>query len=53
MIFFTLLATATSQIKISDNVDPARRMFQKSLEQITGKGEEQYEEHKKKILNKV
>ena len=53
MIFFTLLAIATSQIKISDNVDPARRMFQKSLEQITGKGEEQYEEHKKKILNKV
>ena len=53
IISFTLLAIATSQVKISDDVDPAKRMFQKSLAQITGKGEEQYEEYKKKIFNKV
>ncbi len=53
IILFTLLAIAISQVKISDDVDPAKRMFQKSLAQITGKGQEQYEEYKKKIFNKV
>ena len=53
MFSFILLAVAVSQFKISNELDPAKRMFQKSFEQITGKGEEQYEEYKKKMFNKV
>ena len=40
-------------MKTSSKIDPANRMFEKSLNQITGKGEERYEKHKKKIFDKV
>ena len=50
MISFVLLAIFASQFKDLNN--PATRMFQKSFEQFTGKGEEQYEEYKKKFFNK-
>ncbi len=53
MTFFVLFALVIPQFKISEEFDPATRMFKKSYNQIIGKGEEQYEEHKKKILNKI
>ena len=40
-------------LKNSEESNPATRMFKKTYEQIIGSGEEQYEEHKKKIFNKV
>ena len=46
-------ALITSYLKTSSKIDPANRMFEKSLNQITGKGEERYEKHKKKIFDKV
>ena len=45
-------ALITSYLKTSSKIDPANRMFEKSLNQITGKGEERYEKHKKKYLIK-
>ena len=43
-------ALITSYLKTSSKIDPANRMFEKSLNQITGKGEERYEKHKKKDI---
>ncbi len=40
-------------LKNSEELNPAKRMFKKTYEQMIGKGEEQYEGHKKKIFNKV
>lgn len=53
MFSSVLLAVVLPQFRVSDEFNPATRMFQKSFDQIIGKGEEQYEEHKKKIFNKV
>lgn len=50
---FIFLAIVIPQFRVSDDLNPAKRMFQKSFNQIIGKGEEQYEEHKKKIFNKI
>ncbi len=40
-------------LKVSNEFNPTKRMFIKSFNQIVGKGEEQYEQHKKKIFDKV
>ncbi len=40
-------------LKNSEESNPATRMFKKSYEQIIGRGEEQYEGHKKKFFNKI
>ncbi len=58
---FILIITIASSIlffvlpnfKSSDEINPANRMFSKSYNQIIGKGEEQYEKHKKKIFKKL
>ena len=50
LILFALLIP---YIKVTEHPNPANRMFTKTLNQIVGKGEEQYEEHKKKIFNKI
>ena len=50
LILFALLIP---HIKLTEQPNPANRMFTKSFNQIIGAGEEQYEEHKKKIFNKI
>ncbi len=52
-IFSICLSFVISKIQTSENLNPAKRMFQKSYLQIIGRGEEQYEEHKKKFFNKI
>ena len=47
------LSLTIPYLKNSEESNPATRMFKKTYEQIIGRGEEQYEAHKKKILNKV
>ena len=47
------LSLSVPYLKNSEQSNPATRMFKKSYEQIIGRGEEQYEEHKKKIFDKV
>jgi len=49
-IFFSFII---SQLKLSDEINPSNRMFTKTYNQFTGKGEEQYEKYKKKLYNKV
>jgi len=49
---FLSLAFIASNLKTSSEIDPAKRMFNKSYSQIIGKGEERYEKHKKKLFNK-
>ena len=44
---FLSLAFIASNLKTSSEIDPAKRMFNKSYSQIIGKGEERYEKHKK------
>ena len=51
-ITFTVLTVFITTLKPSSEIDPAKRMFQKSYSQIIGKGEERYEKHKKKLFNK-
>ena len=46
------LSLSIPYIKNSEKSNPAIRMFKKSYEQIIGKGEEQYKEHKKKFFDK-
>ncbi len=53
VISFTILASIIPSFKTSNEIDPAKRMFNKSFDQIIGKGEERYEKHKKKLFNKV
>lgn len=50
---FVLSAVTIPNFKVTNEYNPATRMFKKSYHQIIGKGEEQYEQHKKKILDKV
>ncbi len=50
---FVLFALLIPHIKTTEQPNPANRMFTKSFNQIIGAGEEQYEEHKKKIFNKI
>ncbi len=50
---FVLFALLIPHIRTSEQPNPANRMFTKSFNQIIGAGEEQYEEHKKKIFNKI
>ena len=50
---FVLFALLIPHIKTTEQPNPASRMFTKSFNQIIGAGEEQYEEHKKKIFNKI
>ena len=44
---FLSIAFIASNLKTSSEIDPAKRMFNKSYSQIIGKGEERYEKHKK------
>ena len=53
MIGFITLSLILPNLKSSEQHNPATRMFNKSYNQFFGKGEEQYEKHKKKIFNKV
>ena len=52
MLSFIALSVILPNLKSSDQINPATRMFNKSYNQVFGIGEEQYEEHKKKF-NKV
>ena len=49
-IFFSFII---SQFRLSDEINPSTRMFAKTYNQLTGKGEEQYGKYKKKLFNKV
>ena len=53
MFSFMIFALVIPHFRVSEDFNPAIRMFKKSYDQIIGKGEEQYEEHKKKMFNKV
>ena len=53
MFSFVIFALVIPHFRVSEDFNPAIRMFKKSYDQIIGKGEEQYEEHKKKMFNKV
>ena len=53
MFSFMIFAFVIPHFRVSEDFNPAIRMFKKSYDQIIGKGEEQYEEHKKKMFNKV
>lgn len=48
-----ILSFVLPNLKNSNEINPANRMFTKTYNQIIGKGEEQYEEHKKKIFKKL
>ncbi len=48
-----ILSIVLPNFKNSNEINPANRMFTKSINQLTGKGEEQYENHKKKIFKKL
>ena len=53
MITFVSLSIILPKLKNSDRNDPATRMFEKTYNQVIGRGEEQYEKHKKKLFSKV
>jgi hypothetical protein len=53
VIFFVFFSFILPKFQSSENLNPATRMFTKSYEQIIGKGEERYEEYKKKFFNKI
>mgnify|MGYP001157296761 FL=1 len=52
-IISVFLSFTIPYLKNSEESNPATRMFKKSYEQIIGRGEEQYEGHKKKFFNKI
>ena len=52
-ISFISLAIILPNLKVSENPNPAKRMFEKSYNQFLGIGEERYEKHKKKLFSKV
>ena len=49
MFSFMIFAFVDPHFRVSEDFNPAIRMFKKSYDQIIGKGEEQYEEHKKNV----
>ena len=49
-IFFSFII---SQFRLSDEINPSARMFTKTYNQLTGKGDEKYGKYKKKLFNKV
>ena len=53
MIISVTLFTTLPNLITSKEVHPSTRMFKKTYDQFLGIGEEQYEEHKKKLGNKV
>ena len=53
MIISVTLFTTLPSLITSKEVHPSTRMFKKTYDQFLGIGEEQYEEHKKKLGNKV
>ena len=53
VISFISFATILPNLKVSENPNPATRMFEKSYNQILGIGEERYEKNKKKLFSKV
>ena len=52
-IISVFLSFTIPYLKNSEESNPATRMFKKSYSQILGRGEEQYEGHKKKFFNKI
>jgi len=52
-ISFISFAIILPNLKVSENPNPAKRMFEKSYNQVLGIGEERYEKHKKKLFSKV
>ena len=52
-IFFIIFSIILPNLKFSEDIKPAKRMFQKSYDQVLGIGEERYEKHKKKLFSKV
>ena len=53
VLFFIAFSILLPNLKTSDEINPATRMFKKSYNQVLGIGEEQYEKHKKKLFSKV
>ena len=53
VISFICFATILPNLKVSENPNPAKRMFEKSYNQILGVGEERYEKNKKKLFSKI
>ena len=53
VISFISFAIILPNLKVSENPNPATRMFEKSYNQVLGIGEERYEKHKKKLFSKV
>ena len=51
-IFSIFLSFSISQLRFSDEMNPSVRMFDKTYNQLIGKGEEQYAEYKKRVFNK-
>ena len=53
MIFSVCSSFVISKFRYGEDMNPAIRMFTKTYNQLTGKGDEQYEQYKKKLFNKV
>ena len=51
-IFSIFFSFTISKLRFSDELNPSIRMFNKTYNQLIGKGEEQYGEYKKQLLNK-
>ena len=51
-IFSIFFSFSISQLRFSDELNPSIRMFDKTYNQLIGKGEEQYAEYKKRVFNK-
>jgi O-antigen ligase len=51
-IFSIFFSFTISQLRFSDELNPSIRMFNKTYNQLIGKGEEQYTEYKKQVFNK-
>jgi len=49
-IFFSFII---SQFRLSDEINPSTRMFEKTYNQLIGKGEKEYGKDKKKLFNKI
>ena len=52
-IFSIFILFTISQFRLSDEINPSKRMFVKTYNQLIGKGEEEYGKDKKKLFNKI
>ena len=51
-IMSVILSIVIPSLNKNENLSPTNRMFEKTFAQVIGKGEERYEEKKKKLFNK-